>query len=112
MHAVSEYVVCLVTVGSQSEGERIADALVSEELAACVNLLGPIRSVYRWEGTVHRDEELLLIIKTRGELFGRVSARVRALHSYRTPEVIALPVTAGSEDYLAWLRAATGGAGK
>ncbi len=107
-----EYLVCLVTVGSQSEGDRIADALVAEELAACVNLLGPIRSVYRWEGTVHHDEELLLIIKTRGELFARMAERVRALHSYRTPEVIALPVAAGSEAYLAWLRAATGGMGK
>ena len=105
--AASDCIVVLVTVGSLAQGERIADALVTEELAACVNIVGPIRSVYRWEGRVQRDEELLLIIKTRAELFAQLEARVRALHSYQTPEVIALPITAGAELYLNWLRGAT-----
>ncbi len=104
---MSDCIVCLVSVGSPSEGERIAEALVAEQLAACVNILGPMRSIYRWEGQVQRDEEHLLIIKTRADLFARLAARVHALHSYRTPEVIALPITAGSEAYLDWLRAAT-----
>jgi periplasmic divalent cation tolerance protein len=104
---MSDCIVCLVTVGSQSEGERIAEALVAEQLAGCVNILGPVRSVYRWEGAVQRDEEFLLIIKTRAELFTRLAVRVQALHSYRTPEVIALSITAGSTAYLDWLRAAT-----
>jgi periplasmic divalent cation tolerance protein len=106
---MSDCIVCLVTVGSQPEGERIAEALVAEQLAACVNILGPLRSIYRWEGAVQRDEEFLLIIKTRAELFARLAAQVQALHSYRTPEVISLPITAGSAAYLDWLRAATSG---
>lgn len=105
----SDCLVVLVTVGSPAEGERIADALVTEALAACVNIVGPIRSVYRWEGQVQRDEELLLIIKTRAGLFAQLDTRVRALHSYQTPEVVALPITAGSQAYLDWLRGATRG---
>jgi periplasmic divalent cation tolerance protein len=100
-------IVVLVTVGSRDEGERLAAALVSESLAACVNLLGPMRSVYRWEGTLHNDEELLLIIKSRACLFDALRMRVQELHSYQTPEVIALPITDGSPGYLAWLRAET-----
>ena len=106
---MTDCLVVLVTVGSRSEGERIAEALVTEQLAACVNLLGPIQSTYRWEGRVQRDDELLLIVKTRAELFAPLAARVRALHSYETPEVIALPVVAGSEPYLEWVRASTSG---
>jgi len=104
---VTDCIIVLVTVGSREEGERIAEALVGEQRAACVNVVGPIRSIYRWENVVQRDEELLLIIKTRAALFAEVAARVHALHSYQTPEVIALPITAGSEAYLDWLRGVT-----
>jgi periplasmic divalent cation tolerance protein len=103
----TDSIVVLVTVGSPEEGERIATALVDQHLAACVNVVGPVRSIYRWEGTVQRDQEWLLIIKTRGALFARLDQQVRALHSYQTPEVIALPVTTGSEAYLAWVRLET-----
>jgi periplasmic divalent cation tolerance protein len=103
----SDGVVVLVTVGSRPEGERIAETLVTERLAACVNLIGPLQSVYRWEGQVQRDEELLLLIKTRRALCARVEARVKVLHSYQNPEVIAVPITAGSAAYLDWLRGAT-----
>jgi periplasmic divalent cation tolerance protein len=99
--------VILVTTGSQAEGERIAEALVGERLAACVNIVGPIRSVYRWEDAVQRDDEWLLIIKAPSAQFAVLADRVRALHSYQTPEVIALPITAGSDAYLDWLRAMT-----
>ncbi len=104
---MTDCIVALVTVGSRAEGERIAATLVAEQLAACVNVVGPIHSTYRWEGQVQRDEELLLIVKTRGQLFARLAARVQALHSYQTAEVIALPIVAGAERYLAWLRDCT-----
>jgi uncharacterized protein involved in tolerance to divalent cations len=109
---VTDCIAVLVTVASRDQGERIADALVSEHLAACVNVVGPVRSVYHWNNQVQRDEELLLIIKTCAELFERLAARVRALHSYDNPEIIALPITAGTDAYLSWLRATTAAWGK
>ena len=107
MSAASEFVVVLVTAGSTEEAERIGRALVTEQLAGCVNVVGPIRSIYRWQGAVEDAEERLLIIKARAADLAALEARVRALHSYDVPEVLALPVTAGSEDYLAWLAGAT-----
>jgi periplasmic divalent cation tolerance protein len=104
-----EFVVVLVTVGSRSEGEKVARQLVGDGLAACVNIVGPIRSVYVWEGEVAEDDEHLLIIKSRDELLAALEARVRELHSYEVPEVVALPITGGSVPYLEWLRAATTG---
>jgi periplasmic divalent cation tolerance protein len=100
---MSDCVVVFVTVGSAAEGERIAEVLVGERLAACVNIVGPIRSVYWWENAVQREEELLLIAKTRATQFAQIEARVRAVHSYATPEVIALPITLGSRPYVEWL---------
>ncbi|HUI27099.1 MAG TPA: divalent-cation tolerance protein CutA [Candidatus Kryptonia bacterium] len=94
----------LVTVASAEDGERIAETIVREQLAACVNVLGPIRSIYMWKGELQRDEERLLVIKTRAALFDELERRIRALHSYETPEVIALPIGAGSQPYLDWLR--------
>lgn len=103
----TDCIVVLVTAGSQAEGERIAEVLVGERLVACVNIVGPIRSVYRWENAIQRDDEWLLIAKTRADQFAAVAARVRAVHSYTTPEVIALPITVGSDAYLDWLRGVT-----
>jgi len=100
-------IVVLVTVESHEEGEKIADHLVAERLAACVNILGPIRSVYRWEGAVRRDTEHLLIIKSTRRCYADLEARVRQLHSYQIPEVIALSIDVGSATYLSWLRAST-----
>lgn len=100
----SEFLVVLVTASSNEEAELIAEALVGERLAACVSIAGPVRSVYRWEGVVERSDEQLLIIKTRGAVFEALAERVRELHSYTTPEVIALPIEAGSASYLGWLR--------
>jgi uncharacterized protein involved in tolerance to divalent cations len=99
----SEVVVVLVTVPSVEAADRIARPLVEERLAACVNVVGPIRSVYRWEGAVREDQEQLLVVKTRRRLLERVDARVRELHDYDVPEVVALPVVGGSTAYLAWL---------
>jgi uncharacterized protein involved in tolerance to divalent cations len=104
--------VVLVTVPSREEGERLAEHLVGERLAACVNIVGPIRSIYRWEGAISRDDEHLLVIKTVQPRFRALEARVRDLHSYQTPEVIALPIRAGAQAYLAWLRRETKGGGR
>jgi periplasmic divalent cation tolerance protein len=102
-----EAVVVLVTVAGVEEGLRIGRALVTERLAACVNVVGPLRSVYRWEGAVEEASEHLLLIKARAADFGALAARVQALHSYAVPEVLALPVRAGAAAYLAWLAEAT-----
>jgi periplasmic divalent cation tolerance protein len=100
-------VVMLTTAGSRAEANRIAAALVDERLAACVNVVAPITSIYRWRGAVERAEEVLLLVKTRRARMARVGARIRALHSYDLPEVIALPIDAGSAAYLAWIAAET-----
>jgi periplasmic divalent cation tolerance protein len=76
---------------------------VDERLAACVNRLGPVQSVYRWEGKIEQSEEQLLIIKTERRLFAALEKRVRELHSYSVPEIVALPIIDGSQDYLRWL---------
>jgi periplasmic divalent cation tolerance protein len=104
---MTDCVAVLVTVGSREEAERIAEALVMERLAACVNVVGPITSIYHWEGRVERCQELLLIIKTRAALFDQLEARVKSLHSYQNPEVIAVPIGAGTAAYLDWLRGET-----
>lgn len=92
--------------------ERAADVvrtLVDERLAACANLVPGLRSIYRWNGQMHDDSEVLAIVKTTDEHVDAMIARLRALHPYETPEAIALPVTTGSAPYLAWVAAQTGG---
>jgi periplasmic divalent cation tolerance protein len=100
-------VVVLSTAGSREEAERIAAALVDERLAACVNVVVPVTSIYRWRGAVERAEEVLLVVKTRRTLVARVTARIRALHSYELPEAIALTIEGGSAAYLAWIAGET-----
>lgn len=105
---MNEALVVLVTVPSREDGERIAEALVGESLAACVNVVGPIRSIYRWQGALQREDEHLLLIKTTRPRYAALEARVLALHTYETPEVIALPVERGAAGYVEWLRSVTG----
>ena len=93
----------LVTTSSKEEAAKIADALVAEQLAACVNIVDSIESVYRWEGKIVRDAEALMVIKTTDERYGDLERRVKELHSYNTPEVIAMKIERGSAEYLAWL---------
>lgn len=100
---MTDKIVVLVTAGSGEEAERIARALVQERLAACVNIVNPIGSVYRWEGKVTEDSEVLLVIKSSRPLFDQVRHLVENLHSYHVPEVICLPIVDGSENYLNWL---------
>ena len=98
-----DYCVVLVTVGSEDEGKTIARALVEERLAACVNIIPGLTSIYRWEGKMCEDREFLLVIKTQGQKVAALRERLGHLHSYAVPEVIALPIAEGSARYLEWL---------
>jgi periplasmic divalent cation tolerance protein len=95
--------IVLTTAGSQEEARKIAHGLVERRLAACVNIVGPTKSVYRWQGKVETAEELLLVIKTIAAAFPRVRDAIRELHSYEVPECVMLSVADGSEKYLRWL---------
>lgn len=93
----------LTTTATQEEAARVAQTLVEERLAACVQVLGPIASTYRWQGAVEKAQEWLCIAKTARGLYPKVEQAIRRVHSYQVPEILAVEVTAGSTDYLAWL---------
>jgi periplasmic divalent cation tolerance protein len=99
--------IVLTTSGDEQEARSIARRLVDDRLAACVNVVGPIRSVYRWRSAVEDDSEYLLIIKTRANLLARVERRIAELHSYEVPEVLVISPSGGSVAYLGWLAQAT-----
>ena len=101
---MQEFIVVYVTAGSAEEADRLARSLVDERLAACVNRIKSVQSVYRWQGKIEQSEEELLIIKTSRDRFAALEKRVRELHSYSVPEVIALPVIEGSSNYLKWIK--------
>ena len=94
-----------ITAPSQAEAERLARALVEERLASCANLLGGMRSIYRWKGRVHEGKETLLLVKTVEAALPALVERVRSLHSYECPCVAAFPISGGNLDYLAWVAA-------
>ncbi len=96
-----------ITAGSRDEAKTIGRALVEERLAACANVIDGMESVYWWQGKVTEDREAILIVKTRADLVSAVTARVKALHSYTVPCVVALPILDGNPDYLAWLESET-----
>ena len=96
--------VVLVTAPDLDTAARLGRALVEERLAACVNLVPGLRSIYHWEGALHDDAEVLLLVKTRTDRLEALSARVKELHPYALPEVLALPASGGSPAYLEWLR--------
>ncbi|HEV3277665.1 MAG TPA: divalent-cation tolerance protein CutA [Terriglobia bacterium] len=100
---MTDKVVVMVTAGSLKEARKIALGLVKSGLAACVNLSGPVESVYHWQGKIETSRERLLLVKTSREVFPQVQAVIRKLHSYVTPEIICLPIVDGSRDYLDWL---------
>jgi len=100
---MSDAIAVLITAPNGEEAARLADMLVGSRLAACVQILPPMESVYRWQGNVERQAEVLLIAKTVRERFDELEREVRALHSYDTPEIIAVPILAGSAAYLKWL---------
>jgi len=102
-----EPIAVLVTCGSEEEALKIAKALVDEHLAACVNIVSPIRSIYRWEGKIWDEKEWLLIIKTQKYRFPEVEKKVKFLHSYSVPEIICLPIVDGATSYLNWIKEST-----
>ena len=97
-----------MTAGLPEEARAIGRVLVTERLAACANLVPGLTSIYRWQGAIQHDSEWLLIIKTRGTVYPLLEARIRELHSYNTPEIIALPIQTGSAAYLDWIAGNTG----
>jgi periplasmic divalent cation tolerance protein len=99
----SDAIVVLVTAANGEEATRLADMLVGAHLAACVQILPEMESVYRWQGKIEREAEILLIAKTTKAKFDELEREVRALHSYETPEIVAIPLVAGSTPYLKWL---------
>ena len=102
----SDVFIVLCTLPASDAGAQLARTLVEEKLAACVNLT-PVRSLYSWEGKLCDDPEQLAVIKTTRERFDALAARILALHPYKCPEIVALPVQAGHEPYLAWVAAST-----
>ena len=101
---MTDVVIVLSTVPDDENGDRLARALVDERLAACVSLHGPMVSTYRWKGTIERDTERQLIVKTTRDRVPALEARLKELHAYELPEFVVLPVEGGSEAYLAWIR--------
>ena len=100
---MTDKIVVLSTCASADEAERIARRLIDERLAACVNVISPVRSFYRWKGAVEDFAEWLLIIKSSRELFPTLSAALESAHSYELPEIIAIPIVEGSPNYLSWI---------
>ena len=96
-------IVVFLTASNGEEATRLADLLIGAHLAACVQILPEMESVYRWQGKIERQSEILLIAKTTAGKFAELEREVRALHSYETPEIIAVPLIAGSTPYLEWL---------
>ncbi len=96
-------IVIFCTVPTKDDAKKISNAIVSERLAACVSIVDKVHSVFSWNSELCNENEMLLIIKTRRELFDKIEAVIKALHSYNVPEIIALPVIVGSEDYLGWI---------
>ena len=103
--AADEAIVVFMTAANGEEAARLADLLIGAHLAACVQILPEMESVYRWQGQVERQSEVLLIAKTTTAKFADLEREVRALHSYETPEIVAVPIVAGSSPYLEWLSA-------
>jgi periplasmic divalent cation tolerance protein len=101
---MTDAIIALCTCGNREEAARIAHALVEERLAACVNVLPEIESVYRWQGKIEVAREVLLIIKTTEPRFPELRDRIAGLHSYDVPEIVAFPIAAGADKYLGWLR--------
>lgn len=100
---------CLVyiTTKNKKEAFKISQALVKGKLAACVNIISPINSIYRWKGKIEKAREALLIVKTKKSLANKIIKKIKSIHSYECPEIIFSPIVGGSEDYLEWMRKET-----
>lgn len=103
------YIVVLVTAKNREEAKSIACHLVNSKLAACVNIVPQIQSIFNWQDKIESEDEVLLIVKSQQELFDQIEAAVKKIHSYSVPEIIALPIAAGSKEYLNWINESTEG---
>jgi len=98
-----KHIVILVTCKNNSEAERISEHLIQEHLAACTNIIPKIQSVFHWQGAIEHEEEALMIIKSQRQHLNRIAENIKHEHSYDTPEIIALPIIGGSDEYLSWI---------
>ncbi|MEM3398941.1 MAG: divalent-cation tolerance protein CutA [Nitrososphaerota archaeon] len=105
---MNSYIQVLTTTNSKEKAEEIARRLLEKRLAGCVQIIGPIRSMYWWRNVIEEAEEWMCFIKTRAELYGDVEKLIRSLHSYEVPEIISLPITTGYKRYLEWLSSEVG----
>ena len=103
-----EHIVVFITASNEDEAAKISRALVEEHLAGCVNIIKGIRSIYHWQGKIEDEPEVLMMAKTQRHLFPALSKKVKELHPYTVPEILALPIVEGSAEYLDWLRDVTG----
>ena len=97
------YIIAITTTPSKNEAEKIAKILLEERLIACANIIGPVQSLFWWQGKIDEAQEHLILMKTRKDLFSKLSEKVKALHSYQIPEVIAVPIVEGFKPYMEWL---------
>lgn len=97
------HVIVYITAPNPQEAQGLAEALLKERLAACANVVESVKSIYWWKGKLERDDESLIILKTQERKFDALAARVKELHSYENPEIVAVPILKGSSDYLAWI---------
>ena len=100
---MTDFQIVLSTCADREQAERIAHRLVEQQVAACVNILPGVQSIYRWQGNVESASEVLMVIKTSADLVSEVELTIASLHSYEVPEFLVLPISGGSESYLAWL---------
>ncbi|MGB9672308.1 MAG: divalent-cation tolerance protein CutA [Candidatus Norongarragalinales archaeon] len=98
-----QHIIVLVTTPNKGEAEKIAQSLLNERLIACANIIGPVHSLFWWQGKIDKAQEHLILMKTRKDLFNKLAEKVKALHSYQVPEIIATPIVEGLKDYLKWL---------
>ena len=97
------HIVILITTKDKKEAAKIAQVLLESKLIACANIIDGVRSLFWWQGNIDSSKEVLLVLKTKKILFKKIVAKVKSLHSYQTPEIIALPIVNGSDDYLSWV---------
>ncbi|MCF6157530.1 MAG: divalent-cation tolerance protein CutA [wastewater metagenome] len=100
---MSGFVVIFSTAGNLEDARKIGQTLVEEGLVACCNIVQSVESIFKWQGTLNTEREVLMIFKTRDDMFDTVEKRIKQLHTYEVPEVIAIPVSQGSKDYLDWV---------
>lgn len=107
MNRMNSYIQVITTISSKVEAEKISEALIKGRLAACVQIIGPIKSVYRWKGKIENAKEWACLIKTRKTFYKKVESAIRKIHPYEVPEIIAVSIADGSKDYLKWISSET-----